>query len=101
MNVTGCNIHSIIKAAKGVIKNMLTLISIRQSATRTLELTEIHQCENILRFCVGSPNRVSLTSVCLDTDVCGRMDITELTGEKHRPKGPNIPVCCSEILQGL
>ena len=67
MNVTGCNIHSIIKAAKRVTKNMLTLISIRQSATRTLELTEIHQCENMLRCCVGPPNsfiNISVSGHC-------------------------------------
>lgn len=45
MNVTDCNIHSIMKAAKGVTEYMLTLISIRQLATCRLELTKIYQCE--------------------------------------------------------
>ena len=63
MNVTVCNNHSTIKAAKDVTKCKLTLISIRQSATRLLELTKIHQSENKLRYFVGPPYRVSLTSV--------------------------------------
>jgi hypothetical protein len=65
MNVTDCNILSIMKAAKRVIKYMLTLISIRQSATCHLELTKIHQCENILRCYVGPPYRVW----CLDNNL--------------------------------
>jgi hypothetical protein len=93
MNVTDCNIHSIMRAAKCVTKYMLTLISILQSATGRLELSKIHQCENILNCRVGPPYRVW----CLDTVICGRMDITELTGETRRPKGTNVLVCCSEI----
>jgi len=49
MYVTDCNILNIMKDAKGVTKYMLTLITIRQSATRCLELTKIHHCENTLR----------------------------------------------------
>lgn len=77
MNVTDCNIHIILKAAKGVTKYMLTLFSIRQSATRRLERTKIYQCLNILRYCVGPLYRVW----CLATVIGGRMDITELTSE--------------------
>ena len=61
MNVTDSNIHSIIKAAhgaKGGTKCMLTLIRVRQSATRHLELIKIHKCDNILRYFVGPPYRV-------------------------------------------
>jgi hypothetical protein len=37
-----------------------------QSATRNLELTDIHQCENILRCCAGLPYRISQrTSRCV------------------------------------
>jgi len=97
MSVTDCNIHSIMKAAKGVTKYMLTLISIRQSATRRLERTKIYQCENVLRYCVGPLYRMW----CLDTVICGRMDITELTGETRQPKDTNILVSCSEIPWGL
>ena len=55
MNVTDCNIHCIMNAAIGVTQYILTLTSIRQSATRRLELAKIHQCESILRCCVGPP----------------------------------------------
>jgi hypothetical protein len=58
MNVRDCNIHSIMKAAKGITKYMLTLISIRQSATHHLDLTKIYQSENTLRCCVGPRYRV-------------------------------------------
>ena len=88
VNVTDCNIHSIMKAAKGVTKYLLTLISIRQSATCRLELIKIHQCENTLRCCVDPLYRV----LCVDTVICGRMDITELTVETRQPKGTNILV---------
>jgi hypothetical protein len=74
MYVTDCNIPNIMK---DVTKYMLTLITIRQSATRCLELTKIHHCENTLRCCVGP-----LCRVCgVDTVIGGRMDIRDLTGE--------------------
>jgi hypothetical protein len=58
MNVTDCNIHCTMNAAIRATQYMLTLISIRQSATRGLELAKIYQCENILSCCVGPPYRV-------------------------------------------
>ena len=93
MYVTDCNILNIMKDAKGVTKYMLTLITIRQSATRCLELTKIHHCENTLRCFVGPLCRVW----GVDTVIGGRMDITDLTGETRQPNCTEILVCCSEI----
>jgi len=68
MNVTDCNIHCIMNAAIGVTKYMLTLISIRQSATRRLELSKIHQCENIKLLCRSTVVSVVSGHCCLWAD---------------------------------